>query len=68
MPLPPPAPRDLKHTRTIVCQGYEREDGLWDIEARLTDTKPRDIPLASGGVRPDRNLPGLYQAVRPGVV
>ena len=23
MPLPPPAPRDLKHTRTIVCQGYD---------------------------------------------
>ena len=27
------------HTRAIECKGYEREDGLWDIEAHLTDTK-----------------------------
>lgn len=39
MPLPKPAPRKLIHTRAIACQGYEREDGLWDIEAHLTDTK-----------------------------
>jgi len=39
MPLPNPAPRKLMHTRAIACQGYEREDGLWDIEAHLTDTK-----------------------------
>jgi DUF2889 family protein len=39
MPLPNPAPRKLMHTRTIECKGYEREDGLWDIEAHLTDTK-----------------------------
>ena len=39
MPLPSPAPRKLIHTRAIACQGYEREDGLWDIEAHLTDTK-----------------------------
>ena len=32
MPLPAPAPRTLKHTRAIECTGYEREDGLWDIE------------------------------------
>lgn len=39
MPLSPPAPRDLLHRRTIECQGYRRADGLWDIEARLLDTK-----------------------------
>jgi hypothetical protein len=39
MPLSPPAPRKLIHTRAIQCTGYEREDGLWDIEAHLTDTK-----------------------------
>ena len=39
MPLPEPAPRKLIHTRAIQCTGYEREDGLWDIEAHLTDTK-----------------------------
>jgi len=27
------------HTRTIRCEGYRRDDGLWDIEARIVDTK-----------------------------
>ena len=40
MNLPPPAPRRHKHTRNISCEGYQREDGLWDIEARIVDTKP----------------------------
>jgi len=39
MKLPAPAPRRHLHTRTIACQGYEREDGLFDIEARIIDTK-----------------------------
>jgi hypothetical protein len=39
MPLSVSAPRKLMHTRAIECKGYEREDGLWDIEAQLTDTK-----------------------------
>ena len=39
MPLTTPAPRKLIHTRAIEVKGYEREDGLWDIEAELTDTK-----------------------------
>jgi hypothetical protein len=42
MALPTPAPRKLSHTRTAVYTGYEREDGLWDIEASLTDIKPYD--------------------------
>jgi hypothetical protein len=41
----------LKHTRTISIEAYAREDGLWDLDARIIDTKTRDIPLASG-VRP----------------
>lgn len=40
MNLPPPAPRRHKHMRGISCEGYQREDGLWDIEARIVDTKP----------------------------
>jgi hypothetical protein len=28
------------HTRTIECHGYLRDDGLWEVEARLRDTKP----------------------------
>lgn len=39
MPLSKPVSRKLMHTRAIACAGYEREDGLWDIEARLVDTK-----------------------------
>ena len=29
----------IKHTRTITCKGYRRKDGLWDIEAHMTDIK-----------------------------
>ena len=39
MPLTEPAPRELLHLRDIELRGYRREDGLFDIEARLTDTK-----------------------------
>jgi Protein of unknown function (DUF2889) len=40
MPLSPPAaPRKPLHVRKVVCQGYRREDGLWDIEGRITDEK-----------------------------
>ena len=39
MALPPAAPRAPIHTREIVCCGYRRTDGLWDIEARMTDRK-----------------------------
>lgn len=52
MPLSPPVSRQLRHRRAICAEAYEREDGLWDIEARLTDEKPRDVALASG-VRPN---------------
>lgn len=39
MPLSDPAPRRLLHLRDIELRGYLRDDGLFDIEARLTDTK-----------------------------
>jgi hypothetical protein len=39
MPLSKPMPRQHLHTREIVCRGYKRDDGLWDIEASLADTK-----------------------------
>ncbi|TNF88997.1 MAG: DUF2889 domain-containing protein [Gammaproteobacteria bacterium] len=40
MPLSPPAARKLAHTRVVTCHGYQRDDGLWDIEGRIVDTKP----------------------------
>lgn len=39
MPLSKPVPRKHIHSRDIVCRGYSREDGLWDIEGSITDTK-----------------------------
>lgn len=33
------APRQLIHTRRILCHGYRRDDGLWDIEGSIEDTK-----------------------------
>ncbi|OED42707.1 hypothetical protein AB833_05645 [Chromatiales bacterium (ex Bugula neritina AB1)] len=41
--------RQLKHTRNVTCEGYERTDGLWDIEAHLTDTKTYAIHPDNGG-------------------
>lgn len=39
MPLSPPAERKALHRRTYDFHGFHREDGLWDIEGRLVDTK-----------------------------
>ena len=39
MPLSPPKPREHLHTRNVECRGYERADGLWDIEGHIVDTK-----------------------------
>lgn len=40
MPLLEPAPRRPIHRRIIDMAAYAREDGLYDIEARLVDRKP----------------------------
>ncbi|PKO83499.1 MAG: hypothetical protein CVU17_07860 [Betaproteobacteria bacterium HGW-Betaproteobacteria-11] len=49
MPLPlATVARTRVHTRRVSIQGWRREDGLWDIEARMTDLKDHDLPLASG--------------------
>ncbi len=40
MPLNKSAKRKLAHTRVVTCHGYQRDDGLWDIEGRIVDTKP----------------------------
>ena len=34
------ARRRLMHRRSVECIGYLRDDGLWEVEARLVDTKP----------------------------
>ena len=51
MPLPTPDyPRTPLHHRTIRAQSFEREDGLWDIDAELIDTKAYDFTRRSGEV------------------
>jgi hypothetical protein len=37
------------HTRTVECRGYLRDDGLWDIEGHMIDTKPFAIPNEDRG-------------------
>ena len=44
MPLSAPAARKASHIRRVTYQGYEREDGLWDMEAELHDSKAHDMP------------------------
>jgi len=44
MPLSPPAARERLHTRTITCHGYQRADGLFDIEGHITDVKTTPVP------------------------
>jgi hypothetical protein len=39
MPLPKAAPRKRIHTREIICEGFLRDDGLWDIEGSIKDSK-----------------------------
>ena len=39
--------RQLIHTRKMHTQVFRREDGLWDIEVSLLDTKGKDFHLAS---------------------
>ncbi|WP_426053728.1 DUF2889 domain-containing protein [Janthinobacterium sp. PSPC2-1] len=49
MPLSTPVSRRaLRHSRVIDVQAYVRDDGLWDIDARITDIKSYDATLASG--------------------
>ena len=42
MPLPESSARNKMHHRKIDCEGYLRDDGLWDIEAHMIDTRTYD--------------------------
>ncbi len=60
MPLSTPVHRRaLRHTRAIAVTAFARDDGLWDIEARITDVKTIDVTLASGLRRAGENLHDL---------
>jgi hypothetical protein len=63
MPLSAPAARRHLHTRNITCEGYARDDGLWDIEARIVDTKTYQTDEPFRGVRP-AGMPVHHMQVR----
>jgi hypothetical protein len=49
MALPPPSvARQPLHRRVVQVEAFRRDDGLFDLEARLVDTKPFAIDLLSG--------------------
>jgi len=49
VPLPTPAARQPMHTRRVNYQGFRRDDGLWEIEGELHDSKPFDIDIRGEG-------------------
>lgn len=61
MPLSAPAPRRQLHRRLIEMMGYQREDGLFDIEAWLEDTKTYGFENHDRGrVEPGEPLHGMW--------
>ena len=61
--LCPTAPREAVHKRQINCNGFARNDGLYDIEAELTDHKTYAFPSDFRGiVTPD--LPVHHMILR----
>ena len=58
--LTPVTRRALRHTRAIAVQAYAREDGLWDLDAHITDIKQIDTVLASGPRAAGTPLHDLY--------
>lgn len=44
MPLTPAKSREILHTRRYDFQAFGRDDGLWDLEGRMTDVKPYSFP------------------------
>jgi hypothetical protein len=61
MPLSPPSSRRaLKHTRAIQIEAFARDDGLWDLDAHISDIKTRDSKLASGIRQAGTPIHSLY--------
>jgi len=62
MPLSPPVGRQHLHTRRVTCQGFYRDDGLFDVEGRITDEKTYEHanewrgPLKAGDLVHDMSI------------
>ena len=49
MALPTAAPeRELKHRRSIDVQIFARGNGLWEVDAHITDVRTRDAHMVNG--------------------
>ncbi|MEM7071226.1 MAG: DUF2889 domain-containing protein [Pseudomonadota bacterium] len=48
--LPKAVKRELLHRRTIVCEGFIRDDGLFDIEGQMIDVKDYDFKNTHRGL------------------
>ena len=61
MPLPKPVAREELHNRTIEMKGYRREDGLFDMEGRITDIKAHPFQPSGGRyVEPGTTLHDMW--------
>ena len=63
MPLKPAQrAREKIHTRTIRCEAFQREDGLWDIEGHITDVKSYDFANRDRGgwIKAGEPLHGMW--------
>ena len=40
--------RELKHRRSIDVQIYARGNGLWEVDARITDVRPQETRMVTG--------------------
>jgi len=64
MPLPvTEVERELTHTRRVRYEGYKRADGLWDIEAHLSDVKNHDYRLKTGVRRAGQAIHDMWLRV-----
>jgi hypothetical protein len=61
--LPPAAPRRNLHIRAVTMQGFRRDDGLWDIEGEMRDSKTSAWPSWEGGEQPPE-VPVHHMRVR----
>lgn len=60
MPLSPPSDRKELHARDIALRGFQRADGLFDIEATLADTKAQGFASEQRGwIAPGERLHGM---------
>ena len=50
--LPAPVSRRAIHTRAIRFEGFLRDDGLWDIDCELSDTKAEPMHRLGGELLP----------------